>query len=108
MSARHRGDLQRGARRALLVGSRLADAWRVRPRFTGRRDNHGCREHQSRRNSRDRRVGKLYGGAKVTHWAGIGMLVVAALFVTWALVRPLVVPAETETETGDTPTVAGE
>ena len=47
-------------------------------------------------------------GVNINLWAGIGMLVVAALFVTWALVRPLVVPAETETETGDTPTVAGE
>ncbi|WP_410623711.1 hypothetical protein [Amycolatopsis sp. cmx-8-4] len=42
-------------------------------------------------------------------WAGIGMLVVAALFFTWSQVRPLVVPAPTEAEetTGTTP-AAGE
>jgi hypothetical protein len=34
-------------------------------------------------------------------WAGIGMLVVAALFVIWAKARPLVVPSEPES--GDTP-----
>jgi drug/metabolite transporter (DMT)-like permease len=45
-------------------------------------------------------------GVNINLWAGLGMLVVAALFVTWALVRPLVVP--TETETGDTPAAAGE
>ena len=39
-------------------------------------------------------------------WAGIGMLVVAALFVLWARLRPLVVPAEPES--GDTPATAGE
>ncbi len=47
-------------------------------------------------------------GVNINLWAGIGMLVVAALFVTWALVRPLVVPAEPETESDDTPAVAGE
>ncbi|MEV7092376.1 hypothetical protein AB0M80_05990 [Amycolatopsis sp. NPDC051045] len=47
-------------------------------------------------------------GVNINLWAGLGMLVVAALFVIWAVVRPLVVLAETETETGDTPTVAGE
>ncbi|MDQ7804959.1 hypothetical protein Q5425_14535 [Amycolatopsis sp. A133] len=47
-------------------------------------------------------------GVNINLWAGIGMLVVSALFVIWAVTRPLVVPAETETETGDTPTVAGE
>jgi hypothetical protein len=45
-------------------------------------------------------------GVNINLWAGIGMLVVAALFGIWALVRPLVVPAETETE--DTTPVAGE
>jgi glucose uptake protein GlcU len=49
---------------------------------------------------------KKAAGVNINLWAGIGMLVVAALFVTWALVRPLVVPAETET--GDTPAAAGE
>ena len=39
-------------------------------------------------------------------WAGIGMLVVAALFVVWARVRPLIVPANPET--GDTPPAAEE
>jgi glucose uptake protein GlcU len=39
-------------------------------------------------------------------WAGLGMLVVAALFIVWAKVRPLVVPAEPES--ADTPPAAGE
>ncbi|UOZ07417.1 hypothetical protein [Amycolatopsis sp. WQ 127309] len=48
-------------------------------------------------------------GVNINLWAGIGMLVVAALFFTWAQVRPLVVPAETETEeTIDTTPAAGE
>jgi glucose uptake protein GlcU len=45
-------------------------------------------------------------GVNINLWAGLGMLVVAALFVIWAVARPLVVPVETET--GDTPTAAGE
>ena len=51
---------------------------------------------------------KKAADVNINLWAGIGMLVVAALFVTWALVRPLVVPAETEAETGDTPAAAAE
>ena len=39
-------------------------------------------------------------------WAGIGMLVVAAVFVLWAKLRPLVVPVEPESD--DTPAAAGE
>jgi hypothetical protein len=44
-------------------------------------------------------------GVNINLWAGIGMLVVAALFFVWAQVRPLVVPARTETAegTGTTP-----
>jgi drug/metabolite transporter (DMT)-like permease len=45
-------------------------------------------------------------GVNINLWAGIGMLVAAALFVIWAQVRPLVVPAETETT--DTTPAAGE
>ncbi|SFW68049.1 hypothetical protein [Amycolatopsis australiensis] len=45
-------------------------------------------------------------GTNINLWAGIGMLVVAALFVIWAKARPLVVPAEPES--GDTPPAAGE
>jgi hypothetical protein len=45
-------------------------------------------------------------GVNINLWAGIGMLVVAALFVTWALVRPLVVPAQPESE--DTPAAPAE
>ena len=45
-------------------------------------------------------------GVNINLWAGIGMLVVAALFIIWAKVRPLVVPASTETE--DTAPAAGE
>jgi hypothetical protein len=33
-------------------------------------------------------------GVNINLWAGLGMLVVCALFVIWAVVRPLVVPAE--------------
>jgi drug/metabolite transporter (DMT)-like permease len=48
-------------------------------------------------------------GVNINLWAGIGMLVVAALFFTWAQVRPLLVPAEPETaETTDTTPAAGE
>ncbi|WP_328449589.1 MULTISPECIES: hypothetical protein [unclassified Amycolatopsis] len=48
-------------------------------------------------------------GVNINLWAGIGMLVVAALFFVWAQVRPLVVPAQTETEeTTDTTPAAGE
>ena len=45
-------------------------------------------------------------GVNINLWAGIGMLVVAALFVVWALARPLVVPAQPET--ADAPPAAGE
>ncbi|MEU7782920.1 hypothetical protein [Amycolatopsis sp. NPDC049159] len=45
-------------------------------------------------------------GVNINLWAGIGMLVVSALFIIWAKVRPLVVPAATETE--DTAPAAGE
>ncbi|WP_410567899.1 hypothetical protein [Amycolatopsis sp. cmx-4-61] len=51
---------------------------------------------------------KKAADVNINLWAGIGMLVVAALFILWAVIRPLVVPADTETETGDTPAVAGE
>jgi drug/metabolite transporter (DMT)-like permease len=45
-------------------------------------------------------------GTNINLWAGIGMLVVAALFVIWAKLRPLLVPVETETD--GTPSGAGE
>ncbi len=45
-------------------------------------------------------------GVNINLWAGIGMLVVAALFAIWAKVRPLVVPAEPESD--DTPAAAAE
>lgn len=35
-------------------------------------------------------------------WAGIGMIIVAAVFQTWATLRPIVVPAHVETD-GDRP-----
>ncbi|SEO53537.1 hypothetical protein [Amycolatopsis saalfeldensis] len=31
-------------------------------------------------------------GVNINLWAGIGLLVFTAIFVTWALVRPIVVP----------------
>ncbi|MGW5722758.1 hypothetical protein ACWEVP_41760 [Amycolatopsis sp. NPDC003865] len=49
---------------------------------------------------------KKAADVNINLWAGIGMLVVAALFVTWAKVRPLVVPAEPESD--DTPAAKAE
>ena len=49
---------------------------------------------------------KKADGVNINLWAGIGMLVVAALFVLWAKLRPLVVPAHPESD--DTPATAGE
>lgn len=49
---------------------------------------------------------KKAADVNINLWAGIGMLVVTALFVIWAKVRPLVVPAEPESD--DTPATAGE
>ena len=37
-------------------------------------------------------------GFNVNLWAGIGMVVVAALFQAWAMWRPVVVPEEPEPE----------
>jgi hypothetical protein len=37
---------------------------------------------------------KKTGGININLWAGIGMVVVAALFLTWARLKPVVVPAE--------------
>jgi drug/metabolite transporter (DMT)-like permease len=45
-------------------------------------------------------------GVNINLWAGIGMLVVAALFIIWAKVRPLIVPAEPESD--DTPAAKAE
>jgi hypothetical protein len=45
-------------------------------------------------------------GVNINLWAGLGMLVISALFVIWAKVRPLIVPAEPETD--ETPAAAGE
>lgn len=39
-------------------------------------------------------------GVNINLWVGIGLVVVAALFVAWARWRPVVVPAETS-ESGD-------
>ena len=36
------------------------------------------------------------GGLNVNLWTGIGLLVSAALFVLWARLRPVVVPADPE------------
>ncbi|MDT8911697.1 hypothetical protein [Amycolatopsis sp. PS_44_ISF1] len=35
-------------------------------------------------------------GVNINLWAGIGLLVVTAIFVAWALVRPVVVPPEAQ------------
>ena len=34
------------------------------------------------------------GGANVNLWTGVGLVVLAALFVLWARLRPVVVPAD--------------
>lgn len=38
------------------------------------------------------------GGVNANLWAGIGMVVVAALFQAWAMWRPILVPDEPPTE----------
>ncbi|MEU0874742.1 hypothetical protein [Nocardia brasiliensis] len=48
------------------------------------------------------------GGVNVNLWSGIGMAVVAVLFLAWAMLRPVAVPeqapaAEIEEEPSDTP-----
>ncbi len=40
-------------------------------------------------------------GVNVNLYAGLGMVVVAAAFVIWARVRPIVVPADPEAEAPD-------
>jgi hypothetical protein len=35
-------------------------------------------------------------GVNINLWAGIGMVVVAAFFITWARLRPVVVPSHLE------------
>ena len=47
-------------------------------------------------------------GVNINLWAGIGMLVFTALFVLWARLRPIVVPAEPEPETETTSPTPGE
>ena len=39
---------------------------------------------------------KKTGDVNINLWAGIGMLVVSAFFITWARLRPVVVPAHIE------------
>jgi hypothetical protein len=42
-------------------------------------------------------------GVRINLWAGIGMVVTALVFFTWARLRPVVVPADTGTSsTSDT------
>lgn len=40
-------------------------------------------------------------GINVNLWAGLGMVVLAGVLVAWALLRPLAVPASTETDSDD-------
>jgi hypothetical protein len=35
-------------------------------------------------------------GVRINLWAGLGMLLLAAFFLVWARLRPVIVPAETE------------
>jgi hypothetical protein len=39
---------------------------------------------------------KKTGDVNINLWAGIGMVVVSAFFITWARLRPVVVPAHVE------------
>ncbi|GHF80862.1 hypothetical protein FHX82_003253 [Amycolatopsis bartoniae] len=38
------------------------------------------------------------GGVNINLWAGVGLLIFTALFVVWALVRPIRVPEEPAAE----------
>ncbi|HLN78876.1 MAG TPA: hypothetical protein VK204_17670 [Nocardioidaceae bacterium] len=38
------------------------------------------------------------GGLNINLWAGLGMVVVAAAFLVWARMRPVVVPADDAVE----------
>jgi hypothetical protein len=44
---------------------------------------------------------KKTGGVNINLYAGLGMAVVAALFLLWARLRPVVVPAETPSDGDD-------
>lgn len=41
-------------------------------------------------------------GLNINLWAGLGMVVVAAAFVAWARLRPVVVPAHPDSDDGPT------
>ena len=43
--------------------------------------------------SNDEQTAKA-GGVQINLWAGLGMVVVAALFLVWARLRPVIVPAD--------------
>jgi hypothetical protein len=36
-------------------------------------------------------------------WAGVGLLVVGGIFLTWAKIRPVIVPADVHAQDGDRP-----
>lgn len=40
-------------------------------------------------------------GVRLNLWAGLGMLVAAAVFLVWARLRPVIVPAASETGADD-------
>lgn len=42
------------------------------------------------------------GGLNLNLWSGIGMMLLAAFFTTWVLMRPLQMPSEDEMEAADT------
>jgi drug/metabolite transporter (DMT)-like permease len=48
------------------------------------------------------------GDVNANLWAGLALLVVGAVFLTWARLRPIVVPADVEQETSTTPGTPGE
>ena len=40
-------------------------------------------------------------GLNVNIWTGLGLLVAAAMFLTWAKLRPVIVPASSSDDEGD-------
>jgi LPXTG-motif cell wall-anchored protein len=50
----------------------------------------------------DKELGKT-GDVNANLWAGVGLLVVGGIFLTWAKIRPVIVPADVHAQDGDRP-----
>jgi hypothetical protein len=48
------------------------------------------------------------GDVNANLWAGLALILVGAGFLTWAKLRPIVVPEDVEQEASDTPRAPGE